>query len=353
MKVHRLVIASLLLLAAGAPASAEKRNIKWMIGHVNLDYFDEAAKAFKGTVEAASNGEVTVDIVTADAEALNLSSDGRVDAAIAAVVGSGEAEMGHSFADVMGAADPRLMAFEAPYLFRGYRHMEGVIEGPVGAELLGGMRAKGVAGLAFTYSGGANGVATVDREIRGPGDLKGLKVGVFGDEVDGAWLKALGATPVPIRHAVNDIVTMADQGKLDAVVITWRNFERGGLDRKFKYFNMEGASYLVSVTYASEKFLKGLSPDMRAVINQAAHESSAIERAKTIQLNERAKRQMLAKGVRPVRLTAAARKAFAEALRPAYEGTIDGLLGRPLIERIEKAPDHRIHPVMREDLAQR
>jgi C4-dicarboxylate-binding protein DctP len=352
MNVSRLFLAFALALSAALPAdAAPKHKIKWMIGHVNLDYFEEAAEAFKKTVETESKGDVSVEIVTADAEALRL--EGRTDAEIAATVGKGEAEMGHSFADVMGAVDPRLMAFEAPYLFRGYRHMEGVFEGPVGAEMLDGLKSSRIAGLAFTYSGGANGVATVDRQIRAPGDLKGLKVGVFGDKVDHAWLEALGATPVVVRHGVNDIVTLADQGKLDAVVVTWRNFERGGLDRRFKYFNMEGVSYLVSSTYAGDAWFKGLPAPLRTLITSAAHQSSAIERAKTIELNANAKREMLAKGVRQVRLTAPARAAFAAALRPAYEQTITPLLGAPLVEKLRKAPDHRIHPTVPEDLASR
>lgn len=350
MNVSRLFVAVALCLVA-LPADAAKHQIKWMIGHVNLDYFEEAADAFKKTVEVQSGGEVSVEIVTADAEALRL--EGRTDAEIAGAVGKGQAEMGHSFTDVMGAVDPRFMAFEAPYLFRGYRHMEGVFEGPVGTEMLDGLKAARITGLAFTYSGGANGVATVDREIRGPGDLKGLKVGVFGDAVDHAWLKALGAEPVVVRHGVNDIVSLADQGKLDAVVITWRNFERGGLDRRFKYFNMEGVSYLVSTTYAGEAFFRSLPPHLRALISKAAHESSAIERAKTIQLNQSAKREMLAKGVRQVRLTAAARAAFAEALRPAYENTITPLLGAPLVEKLRDVRDHHIHPTVPADLALR
>src|SRR5207245_438615 len=110
----------------------------------------------------------------------------------------------------------------APYLFRGYRHMEGAFEGPVGAGLLADLRTQGMEGLSFTYSGGANGIATTTREIRSPEDLKGLKIGCYGDAVDQAWLKSLGAIPVPIGHKIDSIEGMARSGALDGVVMTWR-----------------------------------------------------------------------------------------------------------------------------------
>lgn len=353
--MKKTALAALALLLAGSvPASAAaKYKIKWLLGHPNLDYFEEAADAFKKTVEEGSKGDIAVEIVTADREALEKAPDGRPQAEIAAQVASGEAEMGHSFTDVMSGVDKRLMAFEAPYLFRNYRHLEGVFEGPVGGELLAGLRAKGLEGMAFTYSGGANGVATVSRELRKPSDLKGLKIGVFGDEVDQAWLRALGATPVPLRHDLASIVPMADRGELDGVVITWRNFERSELHGRFKHFNLAGASYLVSVTYVNDAFFKSLPEAHRALLTKAAHESSRIERAKTIELNEHAKRQMLAKGVREAHLTAKARAAFDAALRPAYASAIAPVLGAELVEKLRKTPDHRVHPVVPTDFASR
>lgn len=317
------------LASLASPVHAAKYNIQWFLGHRNLDYFEEAAADFKKTVEAGSHGDISVKIVTMDEDA---------GPEIAAAVAAGKAEMGHSFTDVMGGMDSRLWAFEAPYLIRDYRHMEGVIEGPVGDGLLDGLRAKHLVGLSFTYSGGASGVAA-NREIRRPEDLKGLKVGVYGDAVNAAWLKSLGATPVAIKHRLDDIPRMARGGELDAVVTTWRNFERPQLDSDFKYVAMMGSTYLVSVTYINDKFFASLPAEYRALIKEASLATGRIERAKTIELNESAKRQITAKGVRPVYLTKKAEAAFASALAPAYDGELSALIGKGLIERIRKTGD--------------
>jgi TRAP-type C4-dicarboxylate transport system substrate-binding protein len=326
-------------------AHAAKYKIHWYLGHPNLDYFEQAAADFKKVVEEKSHGDIEVEVVTAALDsAHSVSSSG-----IADKVEKGEIEMGHSFTDVVGATDPHLYAFEAPYLMRGYNHMEGVFEGPVGAQMLEGFNKHNMVGLSFTYSGGASGVATVNKEIRKPEDLKGLKVGVYGDSVNVAWLKSLGATPVSIEHRIDSVADMARDGKLDAVVTTWRNFERTALNKNFKYFNMVGSTYLVSVTYANKKFFNSLPAEYQVLLMDASQEAGRIERSKTIELNESAKREMLGKGVRPVNLTAEAKGEFTKALEPSYK-TIDGIIGKDLLEKIRKTGDGP-HPAMPSDFA--
>ena len=334
MRIKAFAVAALCTFIVGiaAPAHAAKYKIHWYLGHPNLDAFEEAAANFKKDVETRSKGDIEVQIITA-------AQDGAASGPeIATKVENGEVEMGHSFTDVVSSFDKRLMAFEAPYLMRDERHMEGIIEGPVGAELMSGLRAHHIVGLSFTYSGGASGVATTGREIRRPEDLKGLKVGVYGDKVNEAWLSSLGATPVPIEHKLSSINQLAHEGKLDAVVVTWRNFDREKLDHNFKYVNLMGSTYLVSMTYINEKFFNSLPAEYQTLIKNASRAAGIVERARTVDLNESAKRALLARGVRQVRLTEAGKSAFVSALKPAYERSIDGLIGKELLERIRSTP---------------
>lgn len=340
-RVRRAVAASLLSIfaCAASDSHAAGYRIRWLVGHNNLDYFEEAAVNFKRDVEKGSGGEIQVDIVTEHARIGDSEVKAKSPEEIASAVASGEAQMGHSFADVMGPVDPRLHAFEVPFLMRNYRHMEGVIEGQVGPDLLDGLRSKGLVGLSFTYSGGACGVATLHRPLRRPEDFKGLKVGVYGDAVNAAWLTALGAVPVPIEHRLERIPLLLRSGELDAVVTTWRNLQLGSRVPDFKAVSMPGSTYLVSLTYVNEKFFASLPPKYQALLRDASREAGRIERAKTIELNERAKRQMIVKGVTPFNLDEAGRRRFVEALRPVYDGPIGKIVGKPLLEAIEKTPD--------------
>jgi TRAP-type C4-dicarboxylate transport system substrate-binding protein len=349
LRATAALVAFALLAGLSAPLHAETHQIQWLLGHKNLDYFEEAAIAFKKTVEAGSNGNISVKIVMQADD--NQSAAGAPE--IAAKVAKGEAQMGHSFVDVMGTIDPRFHAFEVPYLFRGYRHMEGFFEGPLGAEMLEGMRAHDIVGLSFTYSGGASGVATTGRELRRPEDLKGLKVGVFGDEVNAAWLESVGATPVAIGHRLDEVSPLARGGQLDAVVTTWRNFQRTNLNLDFKYVNMMSSTYLVSVTYINQKFFDGLPKEYRALIMKASQEAGRIERSKTIELNENAKLDMLARGVRQIHVTEKNRARFVKALQPAYARSIERMIGREFLEKIRNTRDASEHPTTGADIAGR
>ncbi len=329
---------SLFVLLAGLamPASAAaKYRVHWLIGHQNLDYFEDAALDFKRTVETKSHGDIEI-IIDKTGDSGGVAKQSAAD--VAAAVAKGEAEMGHSFTDLVGSVDPQFYAFEAPYLIRDYRHMEGVIEGPIGEHLLDGLRPKGIVGLSFTYSGGANGIATIDREIRKPEDMKGLKVAVYGDEVNSAWLRTLGATPVAIGHAEETILSKEKDGALDAASITWRNFERASLDSRFKNVSLVGSTYLVSVTYVNQKFFESLPKAYQTLLRETSHVEGRIERAKTIELNEFTKRKVLAYGVQPVYLTEESRAAFVKAVQPAY-ASIEKVVGKDLLEKIRKTED--------------
>ena len=220
------------------------------------------------------------------------------------------------------------------------------------AGLLDGLRSKGLVGLSFTYSGGATGIATTDRDVRAPEDLKGLKIGVFGSEVDTAWLKSLGAIPVAVGHR-EESLPLARQDRLDGMVITWRNFERERMASDFAAVNLRGSSYLVSVTYVNEKYFEALPKAYRELIAKASSEAGRIERARTIELNENARRLMLAKGVRPVYLSEGNKGRFVSAVRPAYAGVIERVVGKALLEDIRNTPDAPRSPSVPLELARR
>jgi TRAP-type C4-dicarboxylate transport system substrate-binding protein len=145
---------------------------------------------------------------------------------------------------------------------------------------------------------------------------------------------------------------MKRKGEIDAVAITWRNFERTALNQDFKYFNLPGSTYLVSVTYVNAKFFKSLPAAYQTLIMDASREAGRIERAKTIQLNELAKREMLGKGVRPVYLTEAGRGQFADAVKPSYSA-IEAVVGKKLIEQIRSTADGPEQPSVPSEFADR
>lgn len=325
---------------AGPAGAQEKFKIKWLIGHPSTDYFEDAARYFKTTVERESRHEIVVQI-KADENQWEDLGKGTPGPEIARAVARGEAQMGHSFTDIMGGLDPRMHAFDLPFLFRDYEHQEQVFEGPIGRELLDGLGDHGIKGMAFTYSGGANVISTRGRELRTPADLQGLRIAVFGNEVDRTWLSSLGAVPVSIHHREDSVRELLARDQIDAALLTWRRHYRalrGSQSAKevLEFGNLEGASYLVSVTYMNQDFFESLPAKYRTLVMDTARVAARIERERTIELNERSKRRLLSKGVREVTARAADRQEFHKALAPAYEKSLNAIVGKDLVERIRR-----------------
>ena len=87
-----------------------------------------------------------------------------------------------------------------PYLFRDAAHMQNVIDGPIGSELLDKVSANvktGLIGLCW-MDAGARSFYNTKHPIKSIADLKGLKVRVIGNPMFVDMANALGANGVAI-----------------------------------------------------------------------------------------------------------------------------------------------------------
>src|ERR1043166_1205272 len=98
----------------------------------------------------------------------------------------------------MGPLVPELNVFNLPFMFRDDAHMEKVIDGPIGDELLKKLSehpTAGLIGLCWMNAGTRN-VYNSKKPIRSIGDLKGLKIRMMGNPVFVDTMNALGGNGV-------------------------------------------------------------------------------------------------------------------------------------------------------------
>ena len=98
----------------------------------------------------------------------------------------------------MGPLVPELNVFNLPYLFRDAAHMEAVIDGPIGDELLQKLTdhpTAGLVGLCWMNAGTRN-VYNSQRPIRSAEDLKGLKIRMMGNPIFVDTMNAMGGNGV-------------------------------------------------------------------------------------------------------------------------------------------------------------
>jgi TRAP-type C4-dicarboxylate transport system substrate-binding protein len=143
---------------------------------------------------------------------------------------------------------------------------------------------------------------------------------------------------VALRHREDTIAYQEGKGMIDAALLTWRRRARMEATASgFKQGSLEGASYLVSVTYINKQFFDGLPAQYQELLSRAAREASRIERAKTVQLNATSKRRLLSDGMKAQVFSNQQRGAFERALARVYEKTLEPMVGKTLIREIRAA----------------
>src|SRR5690349_2384487 len=102
----------------------------------------------------------------------------------------------------LGPVVSDLNVFNLPFLFRNTAHMQKVIDGAIGEELLDKVTANANAGLVGLcwMDAGARSVYDTKKPIKGIADLKGLKVRVMGNPMFVDMMNALGGNGVAMGY---------------------------------------------------------------------------------------------------------------------------------------------------------
>jgi TRAP-type C4-dicarboxylate transport system substrate-binding protein len=98
---------------------------------------------------------------------------------------------------LIGTFVPAMNVLAMPFLFRSIEHLEKVLDGPIGNEILNSFEPYGFVGLAF-YDSGARSIYNSVRPVRTVADIRGLRLRVQQSELMSDMIKALGAEPIEL-----------------------------------------------------------------------------------------------------------------------------------------------------------
>lgn len=121
------------------------------------------------------------------------------------------------FIPLYSAVDKAWNIFGQPLLFKTTQDAMKTFSGPVGQEILGNLKAKGLVGLAIWHDGPVY-MFGKDAPIMSRADLKGKKMRVFPSPPLIAMMKTLGAVPVTMPSA--EVILGLQQGTVSGVVTT-------------------------------------------------------------------------------------------------------------------------------------
>ncbi len=286
--------------------------------------FDYGAQEFKKLVEERSDGRISVevfagDMTTDEVEAVEMVQNNNLEIAWV------------STGSISGFV-PELGIFQLPFLFENLEHVEAAISGEFGQTIIEKVSAvDGLTAIGFHEDGWRN-ILTNNVPINSVEDMKGVRMRAMMDPVCVAMYESMGA--IPISLASGEQFTGLQNGVVD------------GTDNSALYAKADGYIeavncicdihhfYASGIIVCSQSWFSGLSAEDQELIQAAAQEAGAAQRAWFLDADEALIAEYEEKGYTVTRPT------DIDAWKAATQSTYDKMYAEhpdwePLVEMIQ------------------
>jgi tripartite ATP-independent transporter DctP family solute receptor len=244
---------------------------------------------------------------------------------------AGAIDLNRTNVALIGNFVPAMNVLAMPFLFRSIEHLQKVLDGPIGNEILNSFDPYGFVGLAF-YDSGARSIYNSVRPIRSIDDMKGLRLRVQQSELMSNMIRALGAEPVELPYG--QVITGLATKLIDGAENNWPSYVTTDHYKFAGYYTLTEHTMSPEVLVMSRKAWESLSADEKKLFREAALQSNLFMREKWKDLEQQSRRQAEAAGVTIV--TDFDRKPFETAMAGIYAKAQRDPAAAKLIERIRK-----------------
>jgi tripartite ATP-independent transporter DctP family solute receptor len=232
----------------------------------------------------------------------------------------------------MGPIVPEMNVFNLPFMFRDGAHMEKVIDGEIGDELLKKLSehpTAGLIGLCWMNAGTRN-VYNSRRPVRSIDDLKGLKIRMMGNPVFVDTMNALGGNGVAMGY--DQLVSALQTGVVDGAENNQPSYDTGQHYRYAKYYSLTGHLMIPEILVFSKRVWSTLGKGDQELIARSAKEAQREQRKLWYDMEEKSIKHMQEVGAEIVRIDD--KKAFVDAVKPVWDK--HGAQHAALIMRIQE-----------------
>jgi len=257
-------------------------------------------------LEAASGGRIVMEVFPGGQLGDERSTIEQVQLGVIDIVRTSTSPVGE-FYSPMGV-------FSLPFIFRDEAHMWKVTQGAIGKELLDGLRAADMVGLAY-YDSGSRNFYTASTPIRSVADLQGLRIRTQQSEVVLDMMDALGADPVPL--AFGEVYSALQTGVIDGAENNYPSYGPGGV-RHYEvapYFTENAHARVPEIVMISAATMDRLSAADQALVREAALASVPVQAALWAALVESSREAVVAAGAEIITVDIAE---FQAAMEPVY-----------------------------------
>jgi tripartite ATP-independent transporter DctP family solute receptor len=321
----RLGISASLLGLMGRRARAADQKMVFKASDVHPEGYPtvQAVENMGKKLEAATGGRLSIQMYA------SMQLGGEKEAIEQAQVGA--LQLARVSVGALGPVVDDLNVFNLPFLFRDTAHMEKVIDGPIGQELLDKVTDNPntrLIGLAWMDAGARN-LYDTKKPIKNIADLKGLKVRVMGNPMFVDMMNALGGNGVAMGY--DQVFSALQTGVVDGAENNPPSFVFDNHYQVAKYYTLTEHLIVPEILVFSRPTWDTLSKDDQALIKRLAREAQLDERQLWNKVEDEAMAKMKAAGIEVD--TVADKTAFQTAVKPVWDKY--GAKYAELIKRIQ------------------
>ena len=270
--MHALQRRTILAAGLAAPwiagtARAQSVRLRFAHPHPDSDSWAKCAKLFAEKVKERSNGAMTVQVIGngtlgSDPTTISAARGGTLDIALT----------GNPF--FTGLA-PKLNALDLPFLFRDRAQVTKVLDGKIGESLKAELEPSNLVVLGFWDIGFRN-VSNSRHAVKGPDDMRGLKIRTTPNPAHIKAFQLLGANPVPMPFTelftAMETRTVDGQENPTTLILNARMYEVQ------KYLSLTRHAYTAGILAMSKIRLSALAPAQQEIVRSVAAELTPVQR---------------------------------------------------------------------------
>jgi len=323
-----LVATSALALVLAGDAMA-KTTLKFSIGAPDGPGGEIAGmKALKEYVEFKSKGEIEIRLFfNTFGGSLQVTEQ----------VKNGTLEMALTDDSVLGSFHKPMQIFQIPYLFASspvaWEFMKSQFVKDLNEEM---RKATGIRTLVLSENGFRN-ITNSTREVKGPDDMKGLKMRTMQSQVYVNFMKSMGAAATPIAYP--ELITSLKQNVVDGQENASSTIWDGRLYEVQKYMSVNEHIYGLHFIVINDKVFGALSADEKQILIDGAKVHAEVANARKAMDSIQAIDKISKAGTKVYVTSPTEKEAFKKQTQGAVIDFIAGEVGKATVDKLLAAVD--------------
>lgn len=309
--MKRVIMLGFAVLTAFAwigTAAAEYKATLKLASTQNMDHpYMVGAQKFADLIKERTNGRITVKLYPSN-------QLGKGEREMTEGIQQGAIDMLVTSTGPLGGFSPSINILDFPFLFRDFKHVDLVLDGPIGQKLLGDFEKANIKALAF-WENGFRHLTNSKGPVKKVDDGKGLKIRTMENKVHLAAWKAAGLNPTPM--AWGEVFTALQQKVIDGQENPIAVFYSNKLwDAGQKHFSLTAHVYSPSPFLMSKKTFDSMPKEDQQLFVKTGMEVAKFQRKLNRDAEEAKLKDMAKSGVTVTRDVD--RESFKKAMGPVY-----------------------------------